>query len=113
LRGCFVAEDDGEIVGYAISVPWIAGKIIALDSFYTIPAAANCLYLRDLCVKLNYRNKGIGRKLAERILMLNTYSRIYLIAVLMTGGFWRQLGFRHVMQIEYGDAPAEYMLLEL
>jgi ribosomal protein S18 acetylase RimI-like enzyme len=111
MRGCFVAEVDGEIVGYAISVPWRSGKYIEPDEFYTPISNPDCLYIHDVCVKLEYRNRGIANKLITRILELEGWDKLCLVAGLSSGGFWRQFGFIHVSQVDYCDGAAEYMQL--
>jgi predicted N-acetyltransferase YhbS len=112
MRGCFVAEIDGEIVGYIISLPWHSGSVITPANFYTPPHNPNCLYIHDVCVKLEYRNRGIASRLIKRVLDLDAWDRIGLVAALGSGGFWRQFGFAHILQIEYCDAAAEYMQLK-
>lgn len=112
LRGCFVAETAGEIIGYVISLPWHSEKIILPSDFYTPPYNPDCLYIHDVCVALKYRDRGVGRKLVNRVLDLTDWDKFVLVASAGTGGFWRLFGFTHIAQIEYCDAAAEYMQLK-
>ena len=53
LYDAFIAEIDGNIVGFAIT-------------YYRYSTwKGRCLYLEDLIVTENYRNKGIGQKLFD------------------------------------------------
>jgi ribosomal protein S18 acetylase RimI-like enzyme len=112
MRGCFVAEIAGEIVGYIISGPGIIGQYSERDEFYTPPSNADCLYIHELCIKLGYRDRRVGSKLFTRVLDFEWWPKICLVAFMSAGGWWRQFGFRHVCSVEYCDAVAEYMRLD-
>jgi predicted N-acetyltransferase YhbS len=111
-EGCFVAEYAGEVVGYIIAVPWRKGISLHLNSVYSPPENPDCLYIHDICVKQQWREKGIAQKLVNAVFTLNTWRDICLTAVLNSAGFWRQFGFEPIAQIEYCDAPAVYMQLQ-
>lgn len=107
-EGCLVADLDG-IVGYIISFPYFVGKPYPIDSFYEYSNDSNCWYIHDVCVSLDFRNKGIARILVETI--LNRKGVFCLTSVLDSEPFWKKMGFRSFLEIEYYGAKAKYMML--
>lgn len=108
-EGCFVADLDG-IVGYIISFPYVIGESFPIDSFFEPIDDPNCWYIYDLCVAEDFRNKGIARDLAGKVIE-NSWNVVCLTAVQNSEGFWNKLGFRSFFKLNYCGDTADYMIL--
>jgi len=107
-EGCLVADLDG-VIGYIISFPYFIGKPYPIDHFYETPEGANCWYIHDLCVSIDFRGKGIAKDLVK--IILKRKEIFCLTAVLNSENFWNKMGFRSFFEIDYYGAKAKYMML--
>ena len=106
--GCFVADLDG-IVGYVISFPYIIGQPYPINEHYKPVAGPDCYYIRDLCVRNEFRGYNIASQLLEPVLA-KKWSVFGLVAVQNSSAFWRKFGFRGFAVLNYYGRKAEYML---
>lgn len=97
-QGCFVCEEAGDLVGYAISHPWVQGSVPALNSrLGRIPEASDTYYVHDIALLSSARGRGLGAEIVRNLkrqaaaLGLRTIS---LVAVNRSAAFWQALGFR-------------------
>lgn len=103
--GCLALERDGDVVGYAVSHPWHAGKPPALDTLLgRLPDTPTTYYIHDLALLPDASGNGAAAVAllvaqAER----ENLPTLSLVAVNNSGGFWRRLGFT-----ASGPAPASY-----
>lgn len=99
-QSCFVAEHQGQVVGYLLSLPWTLHQLPALDSqTCRLPDQPNCFYLHDLAVAPTGRGLGVGQKLVRAFFAALALSRLQaacLIAVQDSGAFWQRWGFQRV-----------------
>ncbi|SFM76135.1 Predicted N-acetyltransferase YhbS [Marinobacter zhejiangensis] len=99
---CFVACDEGTVVGYLIAIPWVFANPPALDAVdIDAPLAADCLYLHDLAVAPEARNSGAGRALVDQffpLLKALQLERACLVAVQSSAPYWRRHGFQTVSE---------------
>jgi len=122
--GCFVAGAEGDLLGYAISHPSITGRPAALNSLIgALDPEADCLFLHDIALTEASRGLGLGRSLLDRLKIAARdagLTRIALVSVNNSLGYWRAQGFR-VFEADaalaaklasYGE-DAAYMLLDL
>lgn len=122
--GCFVAESDDGLLGYAISHPSILGKPAELNSLLGhLPREANCLFLHDVALTERSRGLGLGRSLVERLAAIakrEKLSRVALVSVNNSRGYWKAQGFEEyagdaalaAKLASYGE-DAAYMTLTL
>lgn len=97
---CFVAGDNGNTIGYLISLPWESANPPTLDAqSCRLPESPDCLYLHDLAVAPCARHSGAARGLVEAFfarLAALSLTRACLIAVQGSSTYWARHGF-HVM----------------
>ncbi len=100
--GCLALEQDGAILGYALSHPWIDGPVPKLDTeLGALPREPTLLYLHDLALSRPAQGMGLAAEGAERVVRAALeagFRRIALVAVNGSAPFWTRLGFE--------DAPA-------
>ena len=105
--GCLVLQRDGEVLGYAVSHPWHAGKPPALDTLLgALPDLPTNYYVHDLALVPAARGTGAARSAVARLVAVATQAGLApmsLVAVNNSTGFWQRHGFRAV-----GAAPASY-----
>lgn len=86
------------LAGYAVSHPWHAGAVPALNSLLgALPAATRTWYLHDLALRPGARGTGAaGRLVAElaHLAAAQGFAEMALVAVNGSSGFWRHHGFR-------------------
>mgnify|MGYP003430706937 CR=1 FL=1 len=84
----FVAEEDGCLVAY---------NILTKFNRYSINKNIKALLLGPICVKLEYRNKGIGKKLINK--SLETAKKLGYEAVFLFGNetYYKKLGFKQTL----------------
>jgi len=98
VQTCWVASSrEGALLGYVFSLPVSEGSMPALNApNYTLPPEPEFLYLHDLAIAPAGRGHGLARflvdKVQERAEVLGL-SRVGLIAVQDSQGFWRGQGF--------------------
>lgn len=97
-RGCFTLDREGEVVGYLIAYPWIAGSAPPLGALiHALPALADVLYLHDLALHPDVRGRGCAGPIIDRLAVQargDGWSAIALVAVNRAAAFWSQNGFR-------------------
>jgi N-acetylglutamate synthase-like GNAT family acetyltransferase len=97
-RGCFVFEKEGNVVGYAISHPWMLDSIPALDSFLiSLPTHPNCLYLHDTAILESARGFSATDLLMDRLKTVATHVSVEylaLVSVYGTNVLWQRHGFK-------------------
>lgn len=122
--GCFIADAQGELLGYAISHPSVMGKPAKLNSLIgALAPEADCLFLHDIALTEASRGLGLGRSLLDRLKTAARDAglrRIALVSVNNSLGYWQAQGFR-VFEADaalaaklasYGE-DAAYMVLDL
>lgn len=109
--GCFMAVEDGRVLGYGISHPGLVGDPPPLDTVLAaLPGAADCLYVHDVALLGEARGRRLGAALAaelDGVARGHGFDRIALTAVNKSDGFWEGLGFLPVPCAKldsYGDA---------
>lgn len=106
-EGCLVAENDGEVIGYAISFPYLDGLPFPIDHKYQRPEHPDCTYIHDVCVLPEFRKFGIATEFVKRLTSNpNTYR---LTAVANSEPFWIRMGFRSLKEVDYCGSRASYM----
>lgn len=108
-QGCFMAMDDGTLLGYAISFPYILDKVHPINFAYSLPQNPDCLYIHDLCVSTFNRGGGVGSALATRVLSMPIWPKV-LVSVLGSGPFWKKLGFETLRELNYHGGLGHYMI---
>lgn len=121
---CFMVIQDNVAKAYIIALPWIAGKMLELDSSkYKVPPEADCVYIHDIAVAPAARSFGVSRKLLNAVLdaaLEKGYKRVCLVAVEGAEAYWERHGFE-VWQADaelrnklaaYGES-ATYMTAEI
>lgn len=95
--GCWMAEEDGAVLGYCIAHPGIVGEPPPLDCVLPVlPAAADCLYIHDVALLPAARGRHLGVALARRleeVARAHGFDRMALTAVNNSNGFWGALGY--------------------
>jgi len=96
--GCHVLDQDGELLGYAVSHPWRFAEPPPLNArLHGIPADASTYYVHDVALLPAGRGRGhaaqIGDLLAARA-KAQGFDTMSLVAVNGSQTFWERLGFR-------------------
>jgi hypothetical protein len=117
--GCFSCEQQGELVGYAISHPWLTDSVPSLNTMLRlIPPASDTYYLHDIALMPSTRLFGFGRQVVALIKAHAAglgFKTLSLVAVNRSGGFWQREGFRAKdvpalkTKLASYDAEAAYM----
>lgn len=119
---CFVAIQQGQVVGYLVAILASSDEPPALHGEVArIPAAPDCLYLHDLSVSQIARGSGVARALMDGFmtsLRQQRLPRACLTAVNGSQAYWTRYGFRVVAPVgaavarlaTYGS-DAQYMML--
>jgi len=99
-QGCFALEENGRLIGYALTHPWHFGKPPALNSrLGEIPPSATTYYVHDVALLPEARGKGYAAQIGERLAAHAAqagFGNLSLVAVNNSQGFWERLGFRVV-----------------
>ncbi len=96
-EGCRALADEGLVMGYGFSHPWLMGSIPPLDGFLGgLPPSPQCLHIHDVVVLPQARGRGeaagyVGyvKGLAARM----GITRLALVSVHGSEAFWMRLGF--------------------
>lgn len=96
-QGCLALEEDGRLLGYALTHPWRFGSPPALNSLLgRIPGDATTYYVHDVALLPAARGKGhagqVGERLARHALDAG-FDNLSLVAVNNSQAFWERLGF--------------------
>lgn len=94
---CLGLTDNGELIAYAIALPWTHLKELKLNSVGASESAStNCLYIHDIAVLPRYQGKGLAellmRELAKKACLAG-FSWIDLVAVQNSSSRWARMGF--------------------
>jgi GNAT superfamily N-acetyltransferase len=99
--GCWVAQQDDELLGYLFSHP---GRLNAPPLLHAaldgLPARPDAYALHDLALRPQAQGRGLGRLLFERVLQQAAAAglpAISLVAVQGSAAFWARLGFEPVL----------------
>jgi ribosomal protein S18 acetylase RimI-like enzyme len=122
-QGCLCLGDGGALAGYVVSHPWQTGQPPALNTLLgTIPADVADWYIHDLALLPQARGSGAGGSIIAYLADLAASAgctRLALVAVNDSVGFWEHHGFRAVHDValarklaSYDDA-ARYMVRHL
>tara|TARA_R110002110_G_scaffold196772_1_gene406683 strand:+ start:561 stop:1070 length:510 start_codon:yes stop_codon:yes gene_type:complete len=122
--GCFVAEADGTIIGYAISHPSVIGRPAPLNHVLpALDAAADCLFLHDIALTEASRGLGFGRSLVPELTAVarrTGFTRLGLVSVNNSRPFWTAQGFAIftgddvlAAKLASYEADAHYMILDV
>lgn len=122
-QGCFVAEGQDKLLGYAISHPSIIGEPAPLDTIITLPENADCLFLHDIALSDNARGLGLGRRIVPLLTKTTLecgFHRLSLVSVNNSLGFWQSQGFiiltpneKLAAKLDTYGKDATYMVLKL
>ncbi|WP_396587327.1 GNAT family N-acetyltransferase [Bermanella sp. R86510] len=119
---CFAYEQNTELLGYLISIPWPMTAPPSLNlQTYRPPEPCDGLYLHDLSLLPEARGTGAGQALISQFMSAleqSDYEQASLIAVQGTAPYWEKVGFEVQQPNQviteklktYGD-DARYMLL--
>ncbi|MBB6261257.1 ribosomal protein S18 acetylase RimI-like enzyme [Paenochrobactrum gallinarii] len=95
--GCFVLENDNNIVGYGISHPWALDEAPALNSLLEVlPPSASSYYLHDVALSEKARSGGNASKLLKLMVQQaqdDGFDAMALVAVNGSRPFWERQGF--------------------
>src|SRR6476661_1188157 len=117
--GCLVLVQEGTIVGYCFSNPWLLRDIPPLDTLLRrLPPSPECLFIHDLAIEQRARKKGSTGILVEFLVSLarrEGLPHLALVSVYGTYPLWTRFGFEIVSDTalaehlkSYGDT-ARYM----
>lgn len=97
-QGCLALDENGRLIGYALTHPWYFGKPPALNSVLAeIPRDATTYYVHDVALLPEARGKGYAAQIGERLIdhaAKAGFDNLSLVAVNNSQGFWERLGFR-------------------
>jgi len=121
--GCLVLAGREGIGGYMLSHPWRLGQVPALDSLLgALPDDADAYYIHDLALLPGARGGGAAAACVGRLAAharAEGFSRMALVAVGNSAGFWRRQGFREAhdealaRKLASYDSAARYMIRDL
>ena len=96
-RGCFVLAQDDEIIGYAISHPWMLDTVPALNCVLgALPQDASTYYIHDIALLPQARSGGQASRGIDLIAAQaehDGFATMALVAVNGSQGFWEKKGF--------------------
>jgi ribosomal protein S18 acetylase RimI-like enzyme len=110
-----VLPDAAGICAYVFGYPSRLGRITPLNAGFAPAPDPDTLYVHDLAVRPRAHGRGLGRRLARRLLGAGRAQGLRhgaLVAVLDARPFWESLGFSTVPEIpgagQGGEALASY-----
>jgi ribosomal protein S18 acetylase RimI-like enzyme len=96
-ESCWLAESPaGELLAYLFCYPSLAGKVTPLGSPFQVASKPELLYLHDMAVSTKARGLGLASRLlqqAEDFACQYSLSRLALVAVQGSVGYWQRQGF--------------------
>ena len=96
-EGCFVLVENGQVVGYCVSHPWLVDSAPALGRLMlTLPPKPDCIFVHDVAVLSQARGRGATGDLLELLLSLARRAHIRTLALVSVYGtypFWNRFGF--------------------
>ncbi len=112
------SNHENKILAYLLAHPLVGEVPPKLHEKATIAKSSN-LYLHDLALAYEVRGKNIAKILVENLIdnaKLQGFSKILLVAVQNSSGFWAKFGFLNIPNAvicsSYGNG-AQLMMLEL
>jgi GNAT superfamily N-acetyltransferase len=110
--GCLVLVQEGTIVGYCFSHPWLLRDIPPLDTLLRhLPPSPECLLVHDLAIEQRARGKGATGILVEFLVSLarrEGLSHLALVSVYGTYPLWTRFGFEVVSDAALADHLKSY-----
>lgn len=101
--GCHVLDDGAALHGYVISHPWHRSGLPKLNTrLGALPGHCDRFYLHDLALQATARGTGAASRIVAQLAAHAAalgFTRLVLVAVNRSTGFWRHQGFEIV------DAP--------
>lgn len=95
-QGCFVVEGS-EILGYAISYPWVHGAPPRLNTALgALPAQPTTYYIHDIALRPAAHGRGLARTLIEKVVATakaEGFRHLSLVSVNGSAAFWTSQGF--------------------
>ncbi len=111
-QGCFMLDENGHAIGYALTHPWRFAEPPPLNRLLgKIPSPATTYYIHDVALLPEARGKGYAAQIADR---LATHAReagfgnLSLVAVNKSQVFWEKAGFRVIAVPGLGAKLASY-----
>lgn len=112
---CFVLEEEGQVVGYLLSLPYPRFECPHLDQAETKVYHSSNLHIHDLVIAEPYRGQGLARRLLDQLMLVverEGYQWLSLVAVSGAHFFWKAQGYDFCTEIvlpkSYGE-DAVYM----
>jgi GNAT superfamily N-acetyltransferase len=93
---CYIALQKEEIIGYILGYPTQDTRNNFDQGFVKIKTRCNCVYLHDLCIKIEKRGLNISRLLLEAFFADASkmgYKKIIAVAIADSIKFWTKIGF--------------------
>lgn len=111
-EGCLVLRaGDGAVIGYTLTHPWAADTVPPLNTLLGRLPDAEVYYIHDLALLPAARGLRAGNA-AVRLLEAHAralgLSRMALVAVNNSGGFWSAQGFEQVSSPQWAQKLASY-----
>lgn len=105
---CWVAEEEGKLLAYLMSVPTKAGQVPCLNTEnYQVPTDADILYLHDMAISPLARGRGIKHQFLDKVFaQAKQYhlGKAVLIAVQDSSPIWEKEGFEIIEARQLGLA---------
>lgn len=97
-NGCYVLQsNEGSLIGYAITHPWLLYTMPALNSLLDqLPNDATTYYLHDIALLLQSRGSGAAREIVSILAdhaQESGFATMSLVAVNGSTAFWQKQGF--------------------
>jgi len=111
-EGCFVLRaNNGEVIGYTLTHPWAADTVPPLNTLLGRLPEPQVYYIHDLALMPTARGMKAGEaavRLHELCARALGLTRMALVAVNDSGGFWRGQGFERVDSPAWAEKLASY-----
>lgn len=115
-QAAFVAEVNGEIVGYMLAYPSEAEQPDYDTRKCEVSGDEPCLYIHDLCLHPDVHGKGIAKQIFSTMYELavqKKFTQMIGIAVQESVSFWQKTGFTMLYPQTYNGEPGQYMSKKL
>ncbi len=110
--GCLVLPGGEDILGYAISHPWLSRQPPKLDSrLGRLPVRPDIFYIHDIALLPAARGTGAGSAVLHLLAAqakADGVARLALIAVNGSAGFWQRHGFGVVQDAALAEKLLSY-----
>jgi ribosomal protein S18 acetylase RimI-like enzyme len=97
-QGSHVLVDDGCMIGYALTHPWILGEPPSLNArLGALPPRPSTYYVHDLALSPGARGKDHASKAVEMLVRHareNGFANLSLVAVKGSQNFWKRMDFQ-------------------